>query len=133
MNLQVPNFTDTRILVVGDVMLDRYWHGDASRISPEAPVQVVSINKLEERPGGAGNVALNARSLNAQAKLLAVTGEDEPSDVLSQRLQAAGITAILHRYKQLSTIVKLRVLSLHQQLLRIINRPSHSVVVEQAP
>jgi D-beta-D-heptose 7-phosphate kinase / D-beta-D-heptose 1-phosphate adenosyltransferase len=119
MTLHVPNFSDTRILVVGDVMLDRYWHGDASRISPEAPVPVVSIKTLEERPGGAGNVGLNARSVGCNVNLLGISGDDEAADILSQRLQATGVDVNLSRYKNLSTLVKLRVLSLHQQLLRL--------------
>ena len=77
MKIQVPSFQSIRVLVVGDVMLDRYWSGDTSRISPEAPVPIVHIKNLDERPGGAGNVALNIAALGAQVDLLSVCGDDE--------------------------------------------------------
>jgi bifunctional ADP-heptose synthase (sugar kinase/adenylyltransferase) len=77
-----------RVLIVGDVMLDRYWFGDVERISPEAPVPVVKIARTEERPGGAANVARNAAALGAQAKLLSATGRDEPADALVRLLDA---------------------------------------------
>jgi rfaE bifunctional protein kinase chain/domain len=104
---------------VGDVMLDRYWFGEVSRISPEAPVPVVRIGKMEERPGGAANVARNAAALGAQATLLAVVGDDEPAASLARLLHREGVTAHLTRDPSLQTTVKLRVIGRQQQLLRI--------------
>ncbi|MCS5550766.1 MAG: PfkB family carbohydrate kinase, partial [Gammaproteobacteria bacterium] len=75
--MQIPDYQNAKVLVVGDVMLDRYWTGNASRVSPEAPVPVVHINDLEDRPGGAGNVALNIAALGGQVSLLSLVGEDE--------------------------------------------------------
>lgn len=106
------------MLVVGDVMLDRYWFGDVSRISPEAPVPVVRFRNQEERLGGAANVANNCAGLGARTQLLSVTGADEAGDRIAQLVKAAGIKASLHRDAQIPTTVKLRVLS-KQQLLRI--------------
>ena len=77
MKLSMPRFDQAAVLVVGDVMLDRYWHGGTSRISPEAPVPVVKVEQIEDRPGGAANVALNIAALGAPATLIGVTGEDE--------------------------------------------------------
>jgi len=108
-----------RVLVVGDVMLDRYWFGEVSRISPEAPVPVVRIGRLEERPGGAANVARNAAALGAQVQLLALVGEDEAGASLARLLDAEGVQAQLTRDATLSTTVKLRVIGRQQQLLRI--------------
>jgi rfaE bifunctional protein kinase chain/domain len=108
-----------RILVVGDVMLDRYWFGEVTRISPEAPVPVVRVNRMEERPGGAANVARNCAALGAHARLLSVIGGDEAGDKLSALVDAAGIAANLHRDAAMSTTVKLRVIGRQQQLLRI--------------
>jgi rfaE bifunctional protein kinase chain/domain len=108
-----------RVLVVGDVMLDRYWFGEVSRISPEAPVPVVRIGRLEERPGGAANVARNAAALGAQVQLLAVVGEDEAGESLARLLDAEGVRAHLTRDPALNTTVKLRVVGRQQQLLRI--------------
>jgi rfaE bifunctional protein kinase chain/domain len=104
--------------VVGDVMLDRYWFGDVSRISPEAPVPVVRFRKQEERLGGAANVANNCAALGARTRLLSVAGADEAGDQLEKMVKAAGIQASLHRDPKTPTTVKLRVLS-KQQLLRI--------------
>ncbi len=108
-----------RVLVVGDVMLDRYWFGEVSRISPEAPVPVVRIGRMEERPGGAANVARNAAALGAGVDLLAVVGEDEAGGSLSRLLQAEHVQALLTRDATLNTTVKLRVIGRQQQLLRI--------------
>jgi rfaE bifunctional protein kinase chain/domain len=107
-----------RVLVVGDVMLDRYWFGDVSRISPEAPVPVVRFRRQEERLGGAANVANNCAQLGARTRLLSVTGADEAGDRLERLAEEAGIKASLHRDAKIPTTVKLRVLS-KQQLLRI--------------
>jgi rfaE bifunctional protein kinase chain/domain len=106
------------VLVVGDVMLDRYWFGDVSRISPEAPVPVVRFRRQEERLGGAANVANNCAHLGARTQLLSVTGADEAGDQLARMVAKAGIKASLHRDPRIPTTVKLRVLS-KQQLLRV--------------
>ena len=108
-----------RILVVGDVMLDRYWFGEVTRISPEAPVPVVRVTRVEERPGGAANVARNCAALGARAQLLSVIGTDEAGTRLSELVDAAGVHANLHRDASMPTTVKLRVIGRQQQLLRI--------------
>ncbi len=108
-----------RILVVGDVMLDRYWFGDVSRISPEAPVPVVKINRQEERLGGAANVARNAAALGVRTALLSVVGADAAGATIHQLLESADISAHLHQDAALDTIIKLRVIGRQQQLLRI--------------
>lgn len=119
MKLTMPRFDQAPVLVVGDVMLDRYWHGATSRISPEAPVPVVRVEQHEDRPGGAANVALNLAALGAPAFLVGVTGVDEAADSLSDSLQAVGVTTRFQRIAGQPTIVKLRVMSRHQQLLRV--------------
>ena len=119
MKLSMPRFDQAPVLVVGDVMLDRYWHGATNRISPEAPVPVVKVEQIEDRPGGAANVALNIAALGAPAWLVGVTGQDEAADSLAERLQAAGVDARFQRIAAQPTIVKLRVMSRHQQLLRL--------------
>ena len=108
-----------RVLIVGDVMLDRYWFGDVERISPEAPVPVVKIARAEERPGGAANVARNVAALGAHAMLLSATGTDEPADVLLRLLADDRIETSFLRDTALTTTVKLRVIGRQQQLLRI--------------
>ena len=119
-----------RVLVVGDAMLDRYWFGAVDRISPEAPVPVVRVNREEERLGGAANVALNVKTLGAQATLLTVVGDDEPARTLKKLLERQGVTALLGSDPQLYTIVKLRVIGRSQQLIRIDfeNQPDHEVL-----
>ena len=107
------------MLVVGDVMLDRYWFGEVSRISPEAPVPVVLIAEEDERLGGAANVAWNCTELGARTRLLSVVGRDEPGRVLEKLLKKRGIDASLHHDRSLSTTQKLRVIGRRQQLLRI--------------
>ncbi len=107
------------MLVVGDVMLDRYWFGDVSRISPEAPVPVVLVGREEHRLGGAANVAWNCAELKARTRLLSVIGRDEPGDKLAALLVEKGIEASLHRDGKLDTTQKLRVIGRQQQLLRI--------------
>jgi len=107
------------VLVVGDVMLDRYWFGEVSRISPEAPVPVVLIGKEEQRLGGAANVAWNCKDLGARTRLLSVVGRDEPGAQLEKLLKSKGIEASLHRDAKLDTTQKLRVIGRKQQLLRI--------------
>ena len=107
------------VLVVGDVMLDRYWFGDVERISPEAPVPVVRIARTEERPGGAGNVARNVAALGAHASLLSVTGNDEAGRNLAKLLERDKVAASFLRDPSVQTTVKLRVIGRQQQLLRI--------------
>jgi rfaE bifunctional protein kinase chain/domain len=114
-----PFLGAVRILVVGDVMLDRYWFGEVSRISPEAPVPIVRIEKREERLGGAANVARNAAALGAHAGLLGVVGADEAGAQVEQLLAAGGIHSYLQRDAAISTIIKLRVIGRQQQMLRI--------------
>ncbi len=108
-----------RVLVVGDVMLDRYWFGDVDRISPEAPVPVVKVGRREERLGGAANVARNIAAIGAGASLLCVVGADEAATRIEELLRADGIDAQLHRDPALATTIKLRVIGRQQQLLRI--------------
>ena len=119
MQITVPDFSSARVLVVGDVMLDRYWHGAAGRISPEAPVPVVQIEQEVSRPGGAANVAINLGALGVQATLIGLVGEDEHADMLASQLSAGGVEAKLDRIATHPTICKLRVLSQRQQLIRL--------------
>jgi rfaE bifunctional protein kinase chain/domain len=128
--MQIPDTSKARVLVVGDVMLDRYWFGDVSRISPEAPVPVVKIERVEERPGGAANVARNAAALGARVGLLSVVGSDEAGQTLSRLLADSDVDASLYEDSQLNTTVKLRVIGRQQQLLRIDfeNSPAHEVL-----
>ncbi len=111
--------TQSRILVVGDVMLDRYWHGDVARISPEAPVPVVQVKREELRLGGAANVALNIRTLGAQVTLLSAVGVDEAAHTLKKLLAQHRIDAELDEHQAMDTTVKLRVIGRSQQMLRI--------------
>jgi len=115
----LPDLSKARLLVVGDVMLDRYWFGEVSRISPEAPVPVVKVERTEERPGGAANVARNATALGARATLLSVVGDDEAGARLRELLEAEHVVPSLHRDPSIPTTVKLRVIGRHQQLLRV--------------
>ncbi len=117
--IKLPKFTNIKVLIVGDLMLDRYWHGSTKRISPEAPVPVVKVEQSEERPGGAGNVALNIASLGGSASLLGVTGNDEAADLLKARLQANQVSCDIISLNDFTTITKLRVISRHQQLIRL--------------
>lgn len=130
MILTLPDFKRARVLVVGDVMLDRYWFGDVSRISPEAPVPVVRVERSEERPGGAANVARNIAALGARASLLSVVGADEAGASLRRLAEAEGVETNLHVDAELATTVKLRVIGRQQQLLRIDfeTTPSHEVL-----
>lgn len=107
-----------RILVVGDVMLDRYWFGEVERISPEAPVPIVRIQRTEERLGGAANVARNVVALGARAALLTVVGEDEAGAALVRLLSDSGIAPYAHTDARMATTVKLRVIGRRQQMLR---------------
>lgn len=117
-NVNFDSIKSSSVLVVGDAMLDRYWFGDASRISPEAPVPVVKITKTEDRLGGAANVARNAASLGAQTSLLAVVGDDEAGEKILSLLEQCQVRPCLHRAKNLTTTLKLRILARNQQMLR---------------
>ncbi|NBT93242.1 MAG: D-glycero-beta-D-manno-heptose-7-phosphate kinase, partial [Betaproteobacteria bacterium] len=105
--LSATRLRDCRVLVVGDVMLDRYWYGAVDRISPEAPVPVVRVGREEERGGGAANVALNVAALGAQVSLLTVVGEDEASHKLEAILAKTGVKTVFGRDPALKTTVKL--------------------------
>ncbi|MRN38839.1 D-glycero-beta-D-manno-heptose-7-phosphate kinase [Neisseria sp. N95_16] len=125
-------FAQARVLVVGDVMLDRYWFGDVSRISPEAPVPVAKINQIDQRAGGAANVARNIASLGGKAGLLSVTGHDEAADSLDKLMQQDGVESYLMRDEQIATTVKLRVVARNQQLIRLdFEELPHHEVLEQ--
>ncbi|MFV0450302.1 MAG: bifunctional D-glycero-beta-D-manno-heptose-7-phosphate kinase/D-glycero-beta-D-manno-heptose 1-phosphate adenylyltransferase HldE [Vibrio sp.] len=115
----LPDYSDAGVLIVGDVMLDRYWYGPTGRISPEAPVPVVKVEKNEERPGGAANVAMNIASLGGHAYLVGLTGIDEPAQVLSETLTSLNVTCDFVALPNYPTITKLRVLSRGQQLIRL--------------
>jgi D-glycero-beta-D-manno-heptose-7-phosphate kinase len=117
--LKAPDTSKARVLVVGDVMLDRYWYGDASRISPEAPVPVLLFREEEFRLGGAANVAANCAALGARTRLLSVVGRDEAGGRLEKLLKAKRVTASLHHDARVHTTQKLRVIGRRQQLLRI--------------
>ena len=128
------SFRNARVLVVGDVMLDRYWFGDVSRISPEAPVPIVKIEREKETPGGAANVARNAAALGAQVSLLSVVGTDEPGDRLESLLKGMRVSTQLHRDRGIKTTVKLRVIGgRNQQLLRVDfeTPPGHEVLASK--
>ena len=128
--LALPDTAAARVLVVGDVMLDRYWFGEVSRISPEAPVPVVKVERSEDRLGGAANVARNVVALGARVALLSVVGTDEAGQALQRLLSEEGIESSLHQDADLSTTIKLRVIGRQQQLLRIDfeNWPAHEVL-----
>ncbi|MBN4055364.1 bifunctional D-glycero-beta-D-manno-heptose-7-phosphate kinase/D-glycero-beta-D-manno-heptose 1-phosphate adenylyltransferase HldE [bacterium AH-315-K03] len=119
MKLSMPRFDQAQVLVVGDVMLDRYWHGQTSRISPEAPVPVVKVEQTEDRPGGAANVALNVAALGAGVSLTGLVGCDEAAQALTQMMIAANVNSDFQTSDTYPTITKLRVISRHQQLIRM--------------
>ncbi|MGZ8928835.1 MAG: bifunctional D-glycero-beta-D-manno-heptose-7-phosphate kinase/D-glycero-beta-D-manno-heptose 1-phosphate adenylyltransferase HldE [Methylobacter sp.] len=114
-----PDFTKARIIVIGDVMLDRYWSGQAARISPEAPVPVVRVKAIEDRVGGAGNVALNIAKLGGKVTLLGVVGDDAEGEILRRLLEAEGVNCDFVVEREIRSICKLRVMAQHQQLIRI--------------
>ncbi len=117
-NFNPETISHASVLVVGDAMLDRYWFGDASRISPEAPVPVVKVTMTQERLGGAANVARNAATLGASASLLAVVGEDDAGARLMDLLEQAKVRPCLYRDPSINTTVKLRIIARNQQMLR---------------
>ncbi len=129
----VSRFGEARVLVAGDVMLDRYWFGEVNRISPEAPVPVVHVQRTEERPGGAANVARGVAALGAWSHLVSVVGEDEAGHSLARLLATEHVETRLHTDPEFSTTVKLRVVGRQQQLLRIDfeNTPTHEVLASQ--
>lgn len=119
MSLTLPDFSKANVLVVGDLMLDQYWHGNSKRISPEAPVPVVHVRRNELRPGGASNVALNIRALGGQVNLLGLTGVDDNARKLRQLLEEQGIQCHFQQSPEHDTCVKLRVIAQHQQMIRL--------------
>ncbi len=121
----IPDFSPARVLVLGDLMLDRYWQGATARISPEAPVPVVSIEEQSSRIGGAGNVAMNVTSLGASAALFGVVGDDEQGRELAELLARSRIENHCLCDASVPTTTKLRVLSLNQQLIRLDFEQSH--------
>lgn len=132
---QAPSVTAAQlakssVLVVGDVMLDRYWFGNVNRISPEAPVPVVHVNTVQDRLGGAANVARNVAALGAKSALLSVVGNDEPGDRLAELLVESSVASYLERDPELRTTIKLRVLAQQQQLIRVDfeNTPDHEIL-----
>lgn len=114
-----PEFHSARVAVIGDLMLDRFYFGKASRISPEAPVPVVNVERLEDVPGGAGNVAMNIASLGASCNISGIAGHDEAATVLKQRLYSVGVNCLFYQTQEAGTIIKSRVVSSHQQLIRL--------------
>ena len=133
MNISKEQIARARVLVVGDVMLDRYWYGAVDRISPEAPVPVVRVTREEERAGGAANVAYNAVSLGAHASLLTVVGDDDASHHLEELVAKTGIETHFGRDADLKTTVKLRVIGRQQQLIRLDfeNTPKNEILAGQ--
>lgn len=114
-----PEFGRARIIVIGDVMLDRYWSGQAARISPEAPVPVVRVKTIEDRVGGAGNVALNIAKLGGKVTLLGVVGDDAEGDILRRLLEVEGVICDFVVEQNIRSICKLRIMAQHQQLIRL--------------
>ncbi|MDA0977349.1 MAG: bifunctional D-glycero-beta-D-manno-heptose-7-phosphate kinase/D-glycero-beta-D-manno-heptose 1-phosphate adenylyltransferase HldE [Proteobacteria bacterium] len=129
--MKSPRFDSAHILTVGDAMLDRYWHGDTRRVSAEAPIPVIDVTAIEDRPGGAANVALNVASLGARSALVAATGRDEAAEVLLQKLEASGIDCRFIQFDDWPTITKIRLVSRNQQMLRADFERGHLVPVEQ--
>ncbi|WP_299019406.1 bifunctional D-glycero-beta-D-manno-heptose-7-phosphate kinase/D-glycero-beta-D-manno-heptose 1-phosphate adenylyltransferase HldE [uncultured Photobacterium sp.] len=119
MKLTLPDYDQAGVLVVGDVMLDRYWYGPTGRISPEAPVPVVKVDQVEERPGGAANVAMNIAALGGHARLIGLTGIDEPAKALTEKLSSLDVRCDFVSLPDYPTITKLRVMSRGQQLIRL--------------
>ena len=115
----LPDFSKAKVLIVGDLMLDRYWSGGTGRISPEAPVPVVNVQSSEDRPGGAANVAVNVATLGAKVTLLGMCGNDENARLLRERLESFDINCQFFAVEGQDTITKLRVMSRNQQLLRL--------------
>jgi D-beta-D-heptose 7-phosphate kinase / D-beta-D-heptose 1-phosphate adenosyltransferase len=119
MKHEFPQFHGAQVLVIGDLMLDSFYHGKACRISPEAPVPIVNVERLEDLPGGAANVAMNIASLGATCRIGGITGQDRAANILKQRLNSVGVECAFHETAENDTIVKQRVISNNQQLLRL--------------
>lgn len=119
MKIDLTNFDQAHVLIVGDIILDRYWHSKTTRISSEAPIPIVTIDTVEERPGGSANVAMNVASLGAISRLIGVTGIDDEANILNTQLNNVNVTCNLVKIKTHPTIVKLRIISHNQQLIRV--------------
>lgn len=117
--IDIPRYEDIKVIVYGDLILDRYWYGQALRISPEAPIPVVNVDQIETRPGGAANVAINIASLGASVELLGVVGNDKESKELELLLDSKSINCQFYHLTNYSTVTKLRILGKNQQLLRL--------------
>ena len=129
--MKIPRFDSAHILTIGDAMLDRYWHGTTNRISAEAPIPVVDVTEIEDRPGGAANVALNVATLGARSSLIAATGTDEMAAVLQSKLEASGIQCRFLQFDDWPTITKIRLVSMNQQMLRADFERPNDVPVAQ--
>ena len=116
--MKIPGFDNANILTIGDAMLDRYWHGDFTRVSAEAPIPIVDVAEIEDRPGGAANVALNVAALGATSSLIAATGDDEMARVLQHKLESSGIAVRFIQAPDWTTITKVRLVSRNQQMIR---------------
>lgn len=129
--IEALDFSRASVLVAGDVMLDRYWYGDTTRISPEAPIPVVHVRSVQETPGGAANVAVNIANLGARSTLLSVVGDDQDGRTLEGLLRQHGIDSVLLRDPTLSTTVKLRLVARQQQIVRadFEGRPDHEMML----
>lgn len=114
-----PRFDHGHVMVVGDLMLDQYWYGSTARISPEAPVPVVNVGPQDNRPGGAGNVAMNLAALGCAVTLSAIVGEDSAAEHLVSSLSSANVDCQILAQAQHPTVTKLRIISSQQQLLRL--------------
>lgn len=119
MTIVFPDFSKSNVLVVGDVMLDRYWYGSTNRISSEAPVPIVKISKIIERPGGAANVAINIVNIGAQSRLIGLTGIDETAQILQKKLDQLNVIWNFIALSTYSTVIKLRIMSCDQQIVRL--------------
>ncbi len=129
--MKLPRFDTAHILTIGDAMLDRYWHGETERVSAEAPIPVIDINEIEDRPGGAANVALNVATLGARSSLIAATGIDEMAEILKAKLVASGIACAFIEDPQRPTITKVRLVSRSQQLVRADFEEMYAVAAAQ--
>jgi D-beta-D-heptose 7-phosphate kinase/D-beta-D-heptose 1-phosphate adenosyltransferase len=129
MTLNIPDFGSATVIVAGDAMLDRYWFGPTGRISPEAPVPVVRISGVEDRPGGAANVAVNLADLGVATRLCGCVGSDDTADQLQKLLRQSGVEDRLVRVDGHETVTKLRVLSRNQQLIRLDFEPERAPAV----
>ncbi len=128
--MKIPRFDNTHILTIGDAMLDRYWHGDTDRLSAEAPIPVIQVKDIEDRPGGAANVALNVSSLGADSSLVAATGCDEMAEIMESKLLSSGIACNFIKVPEMSTITKVRLVSRNQQMIRADFEASFEIDVQ---